>query len=221
MMDNYLKKELYTLIQNDSSIFEFIQSGSLDGIWYWDIEKPENEWMSSKFWETLGYDPNQKAHLSSEWQDIIFVEDLEVAKRNFELHCNNANHPYDQVVRYRHKNGSTVWIRCRGMAVRDKSGKAIRMLGAHTDISGLKAAEVEISRLKEEYEMVFNGTQDAMFLIKVEGYNEFRYIRNNHAHQVKTGIGLDQIKGKTPKELLGDELASIVEKNYKDRKSVV
>ena len=31
--DHYLKAELYDLVQEDSAIFEFLQSGSLDGIW--------------------------------------------------------------------------------------------------------------------------------------------------------------------------------------------
>jgi hypothetical protein len=48
--DNYLKKELYELIKTDESIFDFIQESSLDGLWYWDLEEPENEWMNSKFW---------------------------------------------------------------------------------------------------------------------------------------------------------------------------
>ncbi len=71
MQENYLKSELYELVKTDKSIFEFIQSGSLDGMWYWDLEHMENEWMSPKFWEILGYDPSEKKHLSSEWQDII------------------------------------------------------------------------------------------------------------------------------------------------------
>lgn len=75
VQENYLKLELYNLIQTNSDLFEFIQSGSLDGIWYWDLENIENEWMSPKFWETLGYDPAEKKHLSSEWQDIIFLSD--------------------------------------------------------------------------------------------------------------------------------------------------
>lgn len=41
--NNYLKKELYELIKNDESIFDFIQESSLDGMWYWDLENPENE----------------------------------------------------------------------------------------------------------------------------------------------------------------------------------
>lgn len=214
MNDNYLKTELYHLMKHDLSIFEFIQSGSLDGIWYWDLENLENEWMSPKFWETLGYNPDEKKHLASEWQDIIFQEDLGLAVENFNKHCADPESPYDQIVRYKHKNGSTVWIRCRGLAIRDENGKAIRMLGAHSDISDLKNTELEISRLTNEYEKVFNGTQDAMFLIKVTEDGRFQYVRNNLAHQNKTGLSLDDIMNKTPQEILGKELGDRVSKNY-------
>ena len=46
-------------MEADSSIFEFLQAGSLDGIWYWDLDAVENEWMSPSFWTTLGYDPTE------------------------------------------------------------------------------------------------------------------------------------------------------------------
>lgn len=213
MTDNYLKKELYDLFINDVNIFEFIQSGSLDGIWYWDLENIESEWMSPKFWETLGYDPKEKMHQSSEWQNIIFQDDLKIASVNFIKHCGNPNHPYDQIVRYKHKNGSTVWIRCRGLAIRDENGKAIRMLGAHTDITDLKEAEREISRLKEEYEIVFNGTQDAMFLIKIMDNGEFCFIRNNLSYQIKKNTSKEELMNKTPQELFGKQMGDIIEEN--------
>jgi len=142
--ENYLKKELYLSIKEDSKIFEFIQSGSLDGIWYWDLENIENEWMSHRFWEVLGFDPNKKEHLVKEWQDLIYPEDLKVALNNFEKHCKDPNHPYDQIVRYKHKDGSTVWIRCRGIVIRDENSKPIRMLGAHTDITQIKKLQQEL-----------------------------------------------------------------------------
>lgn len=216
MQENYLKQELYTLLNTDGRIFEFIQSGSLDGIWYWDLEKPENEWMSPKFWTTIGYDPDEKKHMASEWQHIIFQDDLKLAMENFRKHCQDPNHPYDQIVRYRHKNGSIVWIRCRGMAIRDANGKPIRMLGAHVDISELKEAEREISRLTDEYEKVFNGTQDAMFLIQVLEDGSFRYVRSNLSHQNKTKISLAQITNQSPQTLLGEEVGNIVAENYRN-----
>ena len=211
---NYLQQELYDLVQSDTAIFEFIQKGMLDGIWYWDLENPENEWMSPKFWQTLGYDPDEKEHLSSAWQDIINSEDLDLSINNLHKHLADPSHPYDQTVRYRHRNGSTVWIRCRGMAIRDDNGKPLRMLGAHSDITELKETERELSRISSEFEKVFNGTQDAMFLVQVVEPGEFRFIRNNTAHQRKTGLLPVLIRDKTPQELLGEEMGDSIADNY-------
>ena len=138
---NYLKAELTDLIQSDESTWNFIQQGSLDGIWYWDLEDPENEWMSPELWQLFGIDPATKEHSPDEWQDIIFPEDLALALKNFEAHCADPDCPYDQVVRYRHADGSIVWVRCRGLAIRDETGKPIRMLGAHTDLTAVKKSE--------------------------------------------------------------------------------
>ncbi|MEL6344911.1 MAG: PAS domain-containing sensor histidine kinase [Myxococcota bacterium] len=141
---HYLRDELYALIRTDSLIFDFLQTGSLDGIWYWDLIAPEHEWMSPRMWEVLGYDPADKPHSPSAWQDIIHPDDLNVALANFNAHCADPGHPYDQMVRYRHRDGSTVWIRCRGIAIRSADGTPLRMLGAHTDVTPLKTIEAAL-----------------------------------------------------------------------------
>ena len=154
--DHYLKRELYELIRKNPAIFDFLQAGSLDGVWYWDLESIDNEWMSPRFWELMGYDPAEKKHLASEWQDLIHQDDLKLTLENFKLHCENPDHPYDQLVRYRHKDGSTVWVRCRGLAIRDDTGKPIRLLGAHNDFTAFKTTEQElISRNKELRELAY------------------------------------------------------------------
>jgi PAS domain S-box-containing protein len=156
MAAHYLKKELYELIKRDERIFDFIQEGSLDGLWYWDLEEPENEWMSPRFWEVLGYAPKEMPHKASAWKDIINQDDLQVAIDNFNKHVADPNHPYDQELRYIHKDGSTVWVRCRGFAICNAEGKAIRMLGAHQDITSLKQTEekfaIEHQKLKDTIE---------------------------------------------------------------------
>ncbi len=137
-------------MREDSTIFQFLQRGSLDGVWYWDLEQPENEWMSPEFWRLLGFDPAEKKHRASEWQDLIHPDDLRVALRNFEKHCVDPSQPYDQVVRYQHRDGSTVWVRCRGLAIRDATGKAVRMLGAHSDLTPQKRVELELEQANRE-----------------------------------------------------------------------
>jgi len=144
MSDHYLQDELYRLVRDAPEIFDFLQSGSLDGLWYWDLENPEHEWMNAAFWETLGYDPGERQHLAAEWQDLIHPDDLAAALDNFHKHCEDPSHPYDQVVRYRGSDGSTVWVRCRGVAIRDAQGRPIRMLGAHNDLTALKRVEAEL-----------------------------------------------------------------------------
>jgi len=201
--DHYLKLELYSLIKTDSSIFEFLQAGSLDGIWYWDLENPEQEWLSPRFWEILGYNPEEKKHLASEWQDIIFQEDLEVALDNFHKHCEDPKFPYDQIVRYLHQDGSTVWIRCRGIVIRDASGKPIRMLGAHTNITQIKKAEEEL-RISEELHRI--TVQNIMDLVLVtDDVGNFTYICANVEYLL--GYGEDEIRGMgNIAALLGDNL---------------
>ena len=136
MKDNhYLKNELYELVKSDNTIFDFIQESSLDGIWYWDLNNPEEEWMSPKFWSVLGYDYKLMPHKPSAWQDIINSEDLKIATELFIKHCENPEIPYDQTIRYTHKNGSIIWIRCRGLAIRDNEGRPYRMLGSHQNIT--------------------------------------------------------------------------------------
>lgn len=138
---NYLQVELEQLFAERTDMWDFLQQGSLDGVWYWDLENPENEWLSEEFWHLLGYDPAEREHKPEEWQDIINADDLKVALENFHKHVENPDHPYDQIVRYTHRDGSTVWVRCRGLAIRDSNGKAIRMLGAHNDLTAVMRSE--------------------------------------------------------------------------------
>jgi len=164
--EHYLMKELYALLQKDRSIFDFLQIGSLDGIWYWDLENPEVEWMSDRLWRLFGFDPEEKKHLASEWQDLINQDDLQVSLDNFTKHCKDPNHPYDQIVRYTHRDGSTVWVRCRGIAIRDETGKPIRMLGAHTDLTQLKRTEDALKQKTIILEETNKKLKDALNQIK-------------------------------------------------------
>jgi PAS domain S-box-containing protein len=187
---NYLQKELYEKVRADEAIFNFLQESVLDGLWYWDLENPEDEWMNPRFWTTLGYDPDKMPHKASAWQDIINREDLNTAIDNFQKHCADPNHPYDQLVRYRHKNGSTVWIRCRGMAIRDENGKPIRMLGAHHEITEHKLIEAQLRISEKQFRGAFENSAIGMALVSTEG----KWLKVNHQ--------LCYIVGYTERELM-------------------
>ena len=166
---NYLKRELYRLLRSDEKLFDFLQEAALDGLWYLDLENPEEEWMNPKFWTVLGHDPAEMPHQSSTWQTIIHPEDLQIAIRNLARHCEDPEFPYDQTVRYTHKNGSTVWIRCRGMAIRDNEGKPIRMLGAHQDVTELKEKEQALRRRDARFNQLAEISGSFAWEVDAEG----------------------------------------------------
>lgn len=185
---HYLERELQERVRTDPRIFDFIQKATLDGLWYWDLENPDVEWMNSGFWELLGIDPETKRHIAAEWQDLIFPEDLELALDNFQKHCADPAHPYDQLVRYRHVDGSTVWVRCRGLAIRDAAGKPIRMLGAHTDHTRLMNAQQRLNETMAGLErQVTERTRD---LVAAEA--RFRQVfKNASIGMLLTDLGAD------------------------------
>jgi len=83
------------------------------------------------------------------------------------------------------------------------------------DITDRKRAEEEIIKKSEDYEMVFEGTQAAMFLVKVLPDGNFQFIRNNRAHQQGTGLMSEEFEGKTPHEVLGEELGEEIARRYR------
>lgn len=65
-----------------------------------------------------------------------------------------------------------------------------------------------------EYETVFNGTHDALFLIDIDTQRQFRYKRLNKSLQKLAGLSNNYVAGKTPRMLFGDELGTVLESNY-------
>jgi signal transduction histidine kinase/CheY-like chemotaxis protein len=152
---HYLEAELSDLFAAEKDTWNFVQSASLDGVWYWDLEKPDNLWISPEYWDCLGIDPATRKHTPEEFIDVVFPEDLPNIMKNLEQHYADKSVVYEQIVRFKHVDGSTVWVRCCGKATRDKNGNAIRMLGAHNNITSLKNAEIETQNLMRNRERFF------------------------------------------------------------------
>lgn len=133
---HYLKQELFDLVKNDNIKFlEFISNGPLDGLWFWDLENPEHEWMSEKFWTELGYEPSEMPHSPESWRGIINADDLENSGKAIQKHIENPDIPFNEVLRYKHKDGSTVYIRCQAYCIKNDEDTPIRMLGTHINIT--------------------------------------------------------------------------------------
>jgi len=201
-----LERELYARVADDNALFLFLQQGSLDGLWFWDLTNPEDEWMSPRFWEVFGYEPEEKPHKAAAWQDMIHPDDLKLAVSNFEKHCADPGHAYDQEVRYRHKKGHWVWVRCRGVVLRDEDGTPVRMLGAHQDITRLKNEIVEREAAQKELAVTLERLQGANAALAQKN-RELESLARIMAHDLRAPLRTIGSFSDLLEEECGDELS--------------
>jgi PAS domain S-box-containing protein len=152
VIENNKATEIYGIFQDITERHDiamrlnYLVQETGDGLWDWRIQE-DYEYMSPRFWEILGYSSEEKEHHPAEWQKLIFEEDLKVALKNYELHvATRGEHPFWQEARYKHKDGSTVWVVCQGKVIEwGENGQPIRMIGSHTDVTNLKKAQMRLS----------------------------------------------------------------------------
>jgi diguanylate cyclase (GGDEF)-like protein/PAS domain S-box-containing protein len=89
----------------------------------------------------LGYSESEIADSPEEWFNRINEADKEKVKRCIAAHLNGGTPHFESEARVRHKDGVFRWMLCRGIMVRDASGKPARMAGSQTDITEGKVAD--------------------------------------------------------------------------------
>jgi PAS domain S-box-containing protein len=152
LMASRLNRALRDLRESEER-WQLALLGSNDGIWDWN--PITNELFVSSRWKSmLGFDDADLAGTAEEWRSLVHPEDLnqveEASRRHLEAHSEHFSSEF----RMRTKGGQYRWILSRGRAWRDDSGKAIRMVGSHKDITehrdALAKAEAA-SRAKSEF----------------------------------------------------------------------
>ena len=147
------RKQAEEALTAQRQIYEQILEQSLAGYWDWDIPTGD-EYMSPTFKKMFGYEEHEMENKAESWQRLIFAEDLPSVFEKFNQHIESkGKNPFYNEVRYRHKNGSTVWVICTGKVIEwDHDGKAKRMIGCHIDITDRKQAEETLKLAKQQAE---------------------------------------------------------------------
>ncbi|MBW7896970.1 MAG: transporter substrate-binding domain-containing protein [Opitutaceae bacterium] len=121
--------------------WKFALEGSGDGVWDWDART--GRVLRSKRWkEMLGYAEDEIGTGMNEWLDHVHPDDLPASKALHEAHERGETPSFAIEHRMRCKDGTWKWILNRGMVVqRDASGRPLRVIGTHTDLTARKQAE--------------------------------------------------------------------------------
>nr|MBF0223677.1 PAS domain-containing protein [Desulfobulbaceae bacterium] len=152
-------------LQESEERFSLAMEASKDGIWDWDLTTGDI-YCSPSLTSMLGYDSTDVIENVDKWQDLIHPEERQKAYQ-INMDCvNNLTDSFEFEYRMKTRDGDWKWILGRGQAVyRDASGKAVRMIGTHQDITDRKEAENQL-RFQS---LVLNQIQDRVTVTDLNG----------------------------------------------------
>ncbi|ERP30831.1 sensor domain-containing diguanylate cyclase [Chitinivibrio alkaliphilus] len=126
----------------------------------------------------------------------------------------SAGKPWSEVIVNRRKNGELYYAQQIITSVTDNRGNITKFSAIQQDITEREQQDRVLKKLTRDYEQIFNNTQDAIFLIDVDREEKFYFRRLNATHEKLTGMKTQDVAGKTPVEVLGQELGDVVAQNY-------
>ena len=173
------RKQSEETLAAQRQLYEQILEQSLAGYWDWDIPTGD-EYLSPTFKEMFGYEDHEMENRAESWQQLIFAEDLPNVYEAFDQHvASKGEIPYYNEVRYRHKNGSTVWVICTGKVIEwEDDGKAKRMIGCHIDITQRK-------KIEEALQAAMNAAQEMAVRAEIANQAKSEFLANM-SHEIRT-----------------------------------
>jgi PAS domain S-box-containing protein len=130
------------------------------GLWDWDL-RTDAVYYSPEWKRQIGYRDDEVANTLEEWSSRVHPDDFEPAVRRASGFIQNPVGRHEVEFRFRHRDGSYRWIYAQGDLLRDSSGRPVRMLGCHVDITARKQAESRISHLNRVY-AVLSGINETI-----------------------------------------------------------
>lgn len=111
-----------------------------DGLWDWNL-RTGKIYFSQRWKATIGFQDHEIDNDPSEWFDRVHPDDREGLEVRLAAHLRRLISGFEYEYRMLHRDGAYRWMHCRGIAVWNASGEAMRIVGSQTDINERKLAE--------------------------------------------------------------------------------
>lgn len=119
--------------------------GANDGLWDWNLVTGD-VFFSERWREMVGVVGRDLSTSPEEWFGRVHLGDLSQLKVDIAAQTAGTRSHFLSEHRLRHAEGFFLWVLCRGIVVRDETGRALRIAGSMTDITARKDLEERLRR---------------------------------------------------------------------------
>ncbi|MBW7888218.1 MAG: PAS domain S-box protein [Bacteroidetes bacterium] len=150
--DIVLRKKAEEALKQSEERWRYALEGSGDGVWEW--SSTDNRiYRSHRLKETLGYSDDELNESFNDWGSIVHPEDVELLSRELRNLINGISKKFAIEYRMICKDKTIKWIFDRAKVMEyDAEEKPSRVIGTHTDITGMKTIQHQIRELNDTLE---------------------------------------------------------------------
>jgi PAS domain S-box-containing protein len=136
-----------------------------------------------------GLPPDAAKESHEDWVKRVHPEDREHAERQFLDAIAGPSEDYSAEYRIiRPSDGETRWIRVVAKIERDGAGRALRLIGAHIDITDRMLAQQTLHESEERFRLIANSAPVPMWVTKLDRTRSFA----NQAYVDFVGLPYDE-----------------------------
>jgi PAS domain S-box-containing protein len=118
--------------------YEMVMGAINESVYEWDLSR-DRFWTSESMQRLLGLSPDRLT--LERWRKSIHPDDYARFRDATVAHLKGETERFECDYRFRSGDGTWHWARTHGLAVRDRAGRALRMVGSTGDITELKRTE--------------------------------------------------------------------------------
>jgi PAS domain S-box-containing protein len=184
--------------------FQWIARATNDVFWDWDIEA-NTAWRSEGASETFGYPPDEQHSTFNFWINRVHEEDRDRVRKSIEAAVREGKEFWREEYRFLCKDGSYAEVLDRGYVVYNAEGKAVRMVGALSDITRQKRLEHKLVEERNLLRTLIDHLPDCIYAKD----SLTRKVMANSADLVNLGFEREaDVLGKTDFDFFPNDIAA-------------
>ncbi len=184
-----LERQKDAALRESEERFRLSIEATHDGLWDHNIAT-HTEFTSPAYWTMLGYAPGELPVDPLDWLSLVHPQDRPDVLGANQACSQGECDSFTIEFRMQTRSGGWCWVQSRGKVFqRDAQGRALRIVGTHTDITARKQAEEALYESESRYRSLVETADDVIVLTDLQG----RHLFHNSAYYTSLGYTAEEV----------------------------